>query len=297
LTVRKYRVPGREASDKRCSPLRWRGVDKPIAPGFVAVLFMSSDVGRKCLYLGQSCGTLVKKGGFAMKTVVIAMERGSFAREVKRELRGLCRVLTVDTGGALERILEAERPQGLILDLHLPGLDPVGFLRAWGRKLRVLAVCRFLSGYLMEALGGLGLSYLLVRPCLPQTVAARTGEMLLGTEPETGLRELLLRLSIPLDFLGGRCLLRAIPRMEGDPTQSLTGSLYPAVGEELGLDWHLVERDIRYAVARGWERGNRELWLRHFPGGKPKNGEFIARMAELDRGLAPEPGIESANAG
>ena len=235
-----------------------------------------------------------------MQTVVIAMERGSFARAVKRELKGLCRVLTADTGGALKRVLEVERPQGLILDLHLPGLDPVGFLRDRGRELRVLGVCRFLSGYLAEALGSLGISYLLVRPCQPRTVAARTREMLMGAGTETRLRELLRRFSVPVEYLGGRCLLRAIPRTEANPTQSLTGCLYPAVGEELGLHWRLVERDIRYAVARGWETGNRALWLRHFPGGKPKNGEFIARMAELDRGLAPEPaetGIKSGNRG
>lgn len=225
-----------------------------------------------------------------MKTVIIGMERGAFSGGLKRELKAFCRVLTAEDGQTLQGLMDGEEAEVLILDLHLPGLDPIGFLRGRENQARVLAVTNFISPYLTEALPRLGISYLMVRPCQAEAVVQRARELLLPTAgAEARLRALLGRFSVPMGFLGSQCLLRAIPLLEEDPGQCLTVSLYPAVGKALGMNWHLVERDIRYAVAKGWEEGNRELWLRHFPRGKPRNGEFLARMAELDRGIAPEP--------
>ena len=255
---------------------------------------VSSCVVGILLYLAVGRGMMGKKGEEKLKTVVIGMSRGSFAGGLKRELKSVCRVLAAEDGQTVQGLLETESPDVLVLDLHLPGLDPVGFLRERDSRVRVLAVTDFVSSYLTEALPRLGISYLMVRPCQAETVARRVRELL---EPAVGaearLRALLSRFSVPPEYLGSKCLLLAVPMLEADPGQCLTGSLYPAVGKVLGLDWHLVERDIRYAVAKGWETGNRELWLRHFPRGKPRNGEFLARMAELDRGIAPEPGINS----
>ena len=223
-----------------------------------------------------------------MKTLLIGMERGPFVRGLKRELKAVCRVVIAEDGHHLQEM--ASEADVMILDLHLPGLDPVGFLRQRDTLAPVLAVADFVSPYLAGVLGQLGISYLMVRPCQPESVAQRARELMQpAVGPEARLRALLGRFSVPLDFLGGQCLLLAIPMLEADPGQCLTVSLYPAVGKVLGMDWRLVERDIRYAVAKGWKRGNRELWLRHFPRGKPRNGEFLARMAELDRGFAPEP--------
>ena len=229
-----------------------------------------------------------EKGGRKLKTLVIGMGRGAFVRKLQRELKAVCRVVIVEDGKGLRDL--TEEADALILDLHLPGLDPVGFLRERDALTPVLAMADFVSPYLADALGQLGISYLMVRPCQPESVAQRVRELMQPVVgPEARLRALLGRFSVPLDYLGGQCLLLAIPMLEADPGQCLTVSLYPAVGKCLRMDWHLVERDIRYAIAKGWEGGKRDLWLRHFPRGKPRNGEFLARMAELDRGIAPEP--------
>ena len=236
-----------------------------------------------------------------MKTVLIVMESGSFAKVLKRELKRDCRVLTAEDTQTLAAILEEEAPEVLVLDLQLPGLDPIGFLRERKGNFRILAITKFMSSYLAEALAGLGISYLMVRPCQPETVARRALELL---EPVVGaegrLRQLLGRFSVPTDILGGRCLLLAIPRAEEVTFRLMVGKLYPMVGQTLGMDWQLVERNIRYAIAKGWKEGSRELWLRHYPKGKPTNGEFIARMGQLNRGIAPEPenvGIKQENCG
>ena len=233
-----------------------------------------------------------------MKTVVIAMARGNFLKEVKRELKRDCRVLTAERGVSLAAVLDGENPEVQVLDLHLPGLDPIDFFRQRKRAFRVLAVTGFISAFLMEHLAGLGISYLLVRPCLAETVVRRTRELLEPAVGERGrLRYLLERFSIPTDILGGQCLLLAIPLWEDAVHRSLTGKLYPQVGKALGMDWSLVERNIRYAVAKGWKVGSRELWQRYFPRGKPTNGEFIAAMARLDRGTSPDWGIEQGICG
>lgn len=228
-----------------------------------------------------------------MKTVVIAMERGHFLKELKRELKRSCRVLVAEDGQMLAEVMDGENPDVLVLDLHLPGLDPIGFCQGRKGAFRVLAITGFVSAYLMERLAGLGISYLMVRPCLAETVTQRALELVEPAVGEQGrLRYLLERFSVPADILGGQCLLRAIPMWELQLYRHLTGQLYPQVGKMLGMDWRLVERNIRYAIAKGWKEGDRSLWLRTFPRGRPTNGEFIAAMARLDRGTAQDRGIE-----
>lgn len=230
-----------------------------------------------------------------MKTVLIGEGSGEFARRLKRFLKQSCRVRVVPDGDGLREALEETRADLLVLDLHLPGLDPVGFLR--DRRLDgtlppVLALTRFMSGYLAQALGQCGITYLIVRPCLPETVAERARELLAEAAEDpvrTGVRRLLERLSVPLDLNGGKYLLSAIPRVMEQGKLYLTKELYPAVGKEFGAEWTLVERCIRHAISLGWNAGDRALWLRHFPGGKPKNGEFISTMAEMARGTFEFP--------
>lgn len=222
-----------------------------------------------------------------MKTVVVALEAGTFSRGIKKELRDTCRVLWADKASDLEKTLAREEPQVLLLDLQLPGLDPLELLRELreGEHFpRVLAITRFVSGYLLQALPNLGISYLLVWPCRVESVSNRIVELLEPLDGEEAqLRSLLRRFCVPLELSGGQCLLSAIPKAKNHFGQYLTKELYPAVGREMGMDWHLVERNIRHAILRAWESGDKELWLRNFPSGRPTNGEFICRMVELSK--------------
>ena len=217
-----------------------------------------------------------------MDTVLIADGSGTFRRRLKDILKKKVNVLTAGDAKTLAFMIASEQPQTLILDLQLPGLDPVEFLETLDRShLQVLGLSMFLSPYLSQALGHLGVSYLMVRPCEPQSVAQRSLALM---EPAGEDRRLWLgleRFSIPMSLRGGQYLMKAVPIYQKRQGQYLVKELYPHIAGLYGIHWQQVERNIRHAIARGWETGNRELWDRHFPGGKPTNGEFIAFMAEF----------------
>ena len=59
----------------------------------------------------------------------------------------------------------------------------------------------------------------------------------------------------------GECSLKAI------------GELYDKIGARFGRSGRTVERDIRYAVARCWER-------RRVEEGRPGNAQFLAKLME-----------------
>ena len=221
-----------------------------------------------------------------MDTVIVADASHSFTREVKQILKKKVNVRTVCAAKTLEKLLELERPVALILDLQLPGLDAVGFLNALcGLETppKVLGITCFLGDCLIR---GPGISYLLTRPC-PASVAAESVLRMIRQNGE-GIAAILERFSVPDGISGFRYLVKAaqLYRQEGRP--KLIQWLYPQVACCFDTHWTLVERNIRHAILRGWERGERRLWQKHFPGGKPTNGAFIAFLAENGNGPARE---------
>ena len=216
-----------------------------------------------------------------MDTILIAEGSGTFRRRLKDILKKKVNVLTAGDAKTLASLLASEQPQTLVLDLQLPGLDPVEFLETLDRShLQVLGLSMFLSPYLSQALGRQGVNYLMVQPCEPQTVARRSLALLEPSGEERGVWLGLERFSIPMSLRGGQYLMKAVPIYQERQGQYLVKELYPQIADLYGIHWQQVERNIRHAITRGWENGDRELWNRHFPGGKPTNGEFIAFMAE-----------------
>ena len=70
---------------------------------------------------------------------------------------------------------------------------------------------------------------------------------------------------------------------------SITFGLYPQVAAHFDTTAGRVERAIRHLVEVTWTRGDVEVLQRYFGNtvspekGKPTNGEFIARMANVLR--------------
>ena len=213
-----------------------------------------------------------------METVIVADASRSFTREVKHILKKKVNVRTACSAKALEELLKLERPAALILDLQLPGLDAVGVLHALGRSEtppKVLGITCFLGDCLLREPG---ITYLLTRPC-PASVAAESVLRMIR-QKGAGVAAMLERFSVPDGIRGFRYLVKSaqLYRQAGRP--KLIQWLYPQVASCFDTHWTLVERNIRHAILRGWERGDRHLWQKHFPGGKPTNGAFIAFLAE-----------------
>lgn len=194
------------------------------------------------------------------------------------------------TGTEALALLHQLKPHILVLDLTLPELDGLSLMQMVvpdGRPPVILGSVLAVTDYVSDAARKLGISYVMRRPCIAEAVAMRV-EDLCSWACESESRAFIAGILESLGFIkthsGSRFLPLAVEMEANDPGQSLTKVIYPEVGKRSKeqASGKKVEKDIRYAIGRAWERGNRDAWKRYFPqGSKPSNGEFIAAMAEL----------------
>ncbi len=110
-----------------------------------------------------------------------------------------------------------------------------------------------------------------------------------SADPEYLVRELLLELGAPDHLVGHPYVVQAIVLVVQDRTyiDSITFGLYPQLAAMFDSTASRVERAIRHLIEVTWARGDWEVLNRYFGNtisaekGKPTNGEFIARMANV----------------
>lgn len=105
------------------------------------------------------------------------------------------------------------------------------------------------------------------------------------------IERVLLDLGVTDNLLGYTYLERAIEIAieHGTTIQNITTVLYPRVAEYFGTTRPCVERCIRLAIDNAWLRCDYETQRKYFGNtvspnkGRPTNGAFIARIANLLR--------------
>lgn len=110
-----------------------------------------------------------------------------------------------------------------------------------------------------------------------------------AADAETITRELLLELGSPDHLVGHPYAIRAILTVLCDRNyiNNITMLLYPTLAAEFDTTASRVERAIRHLIEVTWGRGDLEVLDKYFGNtisaarGKPTNGEFIARMANI----------------
>lgn len=195
---------------------------------------------------------------------------------------------------ALE-LLRSFRPDLLVVDLMLPGLDGISLMqrsRSEGICPATLVFCPYPSDYVVSALHRLEVSYLMSKPCDLQAVADRLADLALGLQPEpvqqanisSALSGLLLSLGMQARWNGFQFLQVGTAMYMRDPGIAITKELYVAIGKEYSKDARQVERSIRSAIESAWKTRDDQIWRLYFStvGGaipKPSNSEFLARIA------------------
>ena len=225
--------------------------------------------------------------------MLIADPSEQFSTALADVLRGAYILRLSRDGRETMELMSSFRPDILVIDLMLPGLDGISVLRqaaAAGQSPMVLAMSRYISDYVAEAAAVLGVGYLMLKPCDVQATAARIGDLsqrlrqppVSRPDPRTAVTNLLLALGMPTKLRGFSCLREAILERMREPGQSVTKELYPTVAALCGGTAVQVERSIRSAIAAGWLRGDGQLWRLYFPGeeSRPTNSAFISRMAD-----------------
>ena len=110
-----------------------------------------------------------------------------------------------------------------------------------------------------------------------------------GMDPEQEVRKILLELGAPDHLVGHPYVIRAILLVMQDRLyiNSITFGLYPQLAVEFDTTPARVERAIRHLIEVTWCRGDMDILEKYFGNtvsasrGKPTNGEFIARMANV----------------
>lgn len=211
------------------------------------------------------------------------------------EAAGFCRADTVHDGeSAYRRITEAP-PDVLITDLLLPGLDGMSLLRKLkdeGHLPRTIILSAFWNDRLARAARLLGVEDCFAKPCDPAALLRSVRELCGGAvrrcAPDPAVRRALTAFGIPSHLSGYGYLAEGITRILRDRNclEGITKSLYRDIAKAYGVNPPSVERAIRTAVTKGWERltpeQRRERFGTLFDGccKAPSNLEFLSAMAE-----------------
>lgn len=242
-----------------------------------------------------------------MKKLLIADASEEFRMAMQEYLQDCYIIQTCKEGNETLQILESFRPDVMILDLLLPGVDGVTLLQeASDRGLHptVLATTRFYSDYVMEAMERLAVGYVMVKPCELSAVAARLADLLPHREENcevsqpdmrTVVDNVLRELSFQTHPRGYATLREALLETIRSPGQQVTKTLYPTIGKQCGGNSDQVEHAIRRVIHQAWMYRNQEIWDSYFGigcDGKvtkcPTNKVFIMTVAS--RIVAEKPG-------
>lgn len=110
-----------------------------------------------------------------------------------------------------------------------------------------------------------------------------------AVDPEAAVRQILLELGAPDHLVGHPYVIEAILLVAEDRAyiNNITFGLYPQVAARFDTTAARVERAMRHLIEVTWTRGDWEVLSRYFGNtvspdkGKPTNGEFIARLANV----------------
>ncbi len=232
-----------------------------------------------------------------MLKLLIADSTEEFRLALAEQVAGSFTVRCAQQGKEALELICSYKPDILVLDLMMPGLDGISILEQAAQKgIRptVLATTRFANDYVQDAVTRLGVCYLMVKPCDLKATAARLTDMAEHRKPQPLARPdirimvsiVLLSLGIPTKLRGFTYLREAIVAAMRQPGQMVTKEIYPAVGHICGASKDQVERSIRSAIAAGFANRDEQVWRQYFqpgPGGnliRPSNGTFISALAE-----------------
>lgn len=222
------------------------------------------------------------------RKVLIADPSEEFREALTQALSPHFQVITCTRGDEVPGLLEADKPDLLILELSLPGLEGISLLEQLEDRPPVLVVTDLITPYVYRALVRLEVDYAIRKPCPILSVADRAFELVrmahTSQEPDC-LQELLIRLGLPSGRQGFGHLLTGLPLLARNRNQLLSKELYRDIAELDHSTPAAVEKAIREVIHQGWETGDRQEWNRLFPGltSCPRNKDFLFRLADLLR--------------
>lgn len=221
-------------------------------------------------------------------TVLIADPSEEFREALALALTPSFRVRCCARGDEALELLTAEKPDLLILDLSVAGLEGISLLRMLKDRPPVLIVTDLLTDCIYALLTELGVEYAIRKPSPIRNVADRAYDLMrMAHLPSMDLCLVqgLTRLGLACGRHGFQHLLTGLPLLVQNRSQQLSKELYNSIAERDHSSAKAVEKAIREVIREGWENGDRREWERCFPGATrcPANREFLFRISDLLR--------------
>ena len=221
-------------------------------------------------------------------------------------------------GSVLLEAIRRERPQLVLMEAFMPGLDALSIKqRCDGEGLGDIVFFvtgSFADDRLESEMAKRGIAFYFLKPFDPEILAARAASVLQRAETrgpvpddECTVSEILREVGVPAHLKGYRfarqaiLLIAEIALVLSDQQDGLliaedesylngvTKRLYPDVARSNDTTASRVERAIRHAITVAWERGGSEALHDYFgytaysQNGKPTNSEFVAAIADKIR--------------
>ena len=246
------------------------------------------------------------------KTNVILAGEGSQAMEHCAECLkngGLETKVVEKDGRKLLRTAITEKPDAIVMDSFMSGLDALGVLEEGGKQLKENKILVFVTSSVEnqrfeEEILAAGADYYFLKPFDCVHVAERIkkmvewnrGENKSAAEPavddsrdlEVVISGIMRQIGVPAHIKGYQYLRQAIMLTVKDPElmHAVTKILYPTVAKQNKTTSSRVERAIRHAIEVAWDRGDVDVLSSYFGStiqnsrGKPTNSEFIAMISD-----------------
>lgn len=228
--------------------------------------------------------------------LLIADNSEVFTQALVSRLQDDFEIATCGDGEHAVQILQLFRPDILLLDMQMSGMDGLAILQSSkvaGYNPVILATTRILTDYIQDSLNRLEVAYVMVKPCRIDAVVDRIRDMermLLHSgqkvwDETSAVDSVLISLGFRTNLTGYRCTAEAILALVADPELGISKGVYPAVVPICGTTPKQVEHAIRLAINDAWKYHDDAAWGIYFPKGKdgkirrPTNSVFLTRIA------------------
>lgn len=184
-------------------------------------------------------------------------------------------------------LLHSLKPDLMMLDLIMPGLDGIGLLEALRDeeslpRPKIIVLSGVGSDEFVQRTCRLGVNYYLMKPVKLDELAHRVADLFPHREerPGEGLAEWsLTRMGAKQDVRGFSFLCSGARALAGDGNRQLK-EVYLQLAKEFDTSYDCVEKNLRTAI-RQIHDGRSEAYLAAFGGGErpPTNGDFLRWLA------------------
>jgi len=241
------------------------------------------------------------------KKILIADTSKTFTDALSSDLKSSGFDMIKETGNGTEavRLAASFKPDAVILDLMLPGMDGASVISeialqcGQSKPVFIVAASVYNPAMIAEAVSA-GADYCLMKPCKSSAVIQKLEKAFSGNtadtanssglqnDLETQITGIIHQIGVPAHIKGYQYLRCAIMMTveNADLINSITKELYPSVAKAFGTTSSRVERAIRHAIEVAWDRGDVDVINSYFgytvqsQRGKPTNSEFIALISD-----------------